>query len=155
MIRQSIPIRFSNLPFFVWVSFYVIHKSQLPDYPDIFQFMGILEILFIDTRIMNKYKSEVNLKWFYHFSLHFSIIIFLNAWLWLKIWSNWHYYLLPYAEIGASFNNSCFGLLLWGGLFLLFWFWVLMYSKYCEQMIIDFHQLSHYYNITYYLLLIN
>ena len=24
---------------------------------------------------------------------------------------------MPYAEIGASFNNSCFGLLLWGGCF--------------------------------------
>ena len=35
-----------------------------------------------------------------------------------------------YAEIGASFNNSRFGLLLWGLFCLLFRIW--LYSKYCE-----------------------
>ena len=58
----------------------------------------------------------------------------------------------PYAEIGASLNKSHFSLLLWGGCFCCFVIRVWLYSKYCEQMIIDFHQLSHYCNITYYLL---
>ena len=53
---------------------------------------------------------------------------------------------VPYAEIGATlFNNSSFGLLLRGFVCLLFQIW--LYLKYYEQMIIDFHQLSHYYNI--------
>ena len=55
--------------------------------------------------------------------------------------------ILPYAEIGASFNNSRFGLLLWGGCFFCCLFRTWLYSKYCEQMIIDFHQLSLYCNI--------
>ena len=41
-----------------------------------------------------------------------------------------------------------------GGVFLLFCYSSLPVLKHCEQMIIDFHQLSHYYNITYYLLLL-
>ena len=63
----------------------------------------------------------------------------------------------PYAEIGASFNNSRFDLLLcvWGGVVFVAFVMSFVVFKYCEQMIIDFHQLSHYYNITYYLLLIN
>ena len=38
-------------------------------------------------------------------------------------------------------------------LFCCFWFQVWMTTKYCQQMLITFHQLSHYYNLTYYLLL--
>ena len=49
---------------------------------------------------------------------------------------------MPYAEIGVSVNNIY---LVWGDCFLSFQ--ILLCSKYCEQMIIDFHQLSYYYNV--------
>ena len=50
----------------------------------------------------------------------------------------------PCDDIGGSLNNSHFDLLLWEGCFE---FQIWFYSKHCEQMIIDFHQLSHYYDI--------
>ena len=36
---------------------------------------------------------------------------------------------MPYAEIGANLNNSYFGLLLWGGIFLLFLFFSIVILK--------------------------
>ena len=56
--------------------------------------------------------------------------------------------ILPQAKIGASFQQLPFWSIIVGGggcfcCLLCVW----SYSKCCEQMIIDFHQLSHYYNI--------
>ena len=53
---------------------------------------------------------------------------------------------MPYAEIGASLSTIAVLVYCCGGVvFVVVRIW--LYSKYCEQMIIDFHQLSHYYNI--------
>ena len=53
-----------------------------------------------------------------------------------------------YTEIGASFQQQPFwSIVVGGGFFLLFDYSSLVVLKYCAQMIIDFHQLSHYYNI--------
>ena len=45
------------------------------------------------------------------------ILIFFNAQTRMQSLTRLKPFILPYAEIGASFNNSHFGLLLWGGCF--------------------------------------
>ena len=55
--------------------------------------------------------------------------------------------IILYAEIGASFQQTPFWSIVMGGLFLMFDYLSLVILKYCEQMISNFHQLSHYYNI--------
>ena len=58
---------------------------------------------------------------------------------------------MPYAEIGASLQKWPFwSIAMRGWLFLFFvvvCFWVWLYSKFCEKVIIDENQLSHNYNI--------
>ena len=53
--------------------------------------------------------------------------------------------LCPILRKKPAFNNIRFGLLFWGVVVCCFSMW--SGSKYCKQMIIDSHQLSHYYNI--------
>ena len=53
--------------------------------------------------------------------------------------------IVPYAEIRASLQQEPFWSIVVFVVVVIFSVW--LYSKYCEQMIIDENQLSHYYNI--------